>query len=307
MATATDTCLEGLTEVPLRGMSGQTPVGFPLYIQTAPGQVVLYQPSQRDFLPQHEDRLLAEGIDRLFIREQDRRRYSRRVERDLDRVLRDRSVSVECRAAVLAGVAAEITRDVFSIMPDREELGRARQMMASTSSMMIREPRAFSLLRGLLATDGGLAEHSLTVSMLSLGLARIVCGEDPSVLLRAGLAGLLHDVGRIGQPHDPHDQEHASRGYHLLRQLELPQDICDVALLHHERVDGSGYPDGLNGSGIPRLARLVGLVDVFHHVYGDPAEGGGVFNALRVIAQLHRGAFDPTIASALVQLFGATR
>jgi putative nucleotidyltransferase with HDIG domain len=220
---------------------------------------------------------------------------------------------------------------------------------------VLRDPEVFRTIRGLLTSGSALHEHSLAVAMLSIGLASRVMSGDPEVLLTAGMAGLLHDVGRVGRDPADADQGHTTRGFKLLRGLGLPVPVCRAALSHHERLDGSGFPDGVGGDAIPLMARLVGVVDTFHRVYTesggsrggpqpvpDPAPGGGtgggsggvpgggpggvrrgvpggaprigdanlgdargdVYRALRVMAQVYRGCFDPKLVTALLQLFG---
>ena len=303
MAAAVEARTIDLARIPLRGLSGPDPLSFPLYHETGPGCFVLYQPSQREFDYRHEDRLSAEGVEFLYIRESDRQSYSRRIERALDAVLKDRNLSVENRAAILAGVAAAVTSDIFAAVPQEEEVQRARSVMAGAASMVVRDEGAFAAMRRVLTASPDLADHSRSVGILTIGLALRVLGNDPGLLMNAGLAGLLHDVGRIGRDPDEPDHEHTARGYHVLRGLQLPPEICDAAQFHHERFDGSGFPAGLQGEQIPRMARVVGIVNTFHRVYGE-SEDEGVFHALRIMAQVYRGCFDPGAARAFVQMFG---
>jgi putative nucleotidyltransferase with HDIG domain len=155
----------------------------------------------------------------------------------------------------------------------------------------------------VLASDGRLATHSLTVGFLGMGLARILFDADAASLVLAGLAGVLHDVGRVGHEAIEHDPEHAERGAAILRGLGLPLPVVEAARSHHERFDGSGYPRGLRGARIPELARVVGIVDTFDKVYSGHQPRVGVFDALRILAQAYRGCFDEHLAQGLVRLF----
>jgi putative nucleotidyltransferase with HDIG domain len=148
-----------------------------------------------------------------------------------------------------------------------------------------------------------LASHSLTVAFLSMGLARIVLGGDGGTLVHAGLAGLLHDVGKVGHEELDHDPEHTLRGADLLRSLGMPPPVVDAARAHHERWDGTGFPAGKQGAAIPELARIVGIVDSFDKVYSQQSPRVGVFDALRILAQAYRGCFDERLAVGLVKLF----
>ena len=118
--------------------------------------------------------------------------------------------------------------------------------------------------------------HSVAVCALMLKLARHL-GMPPDAARECGLAGLLHDVGKMKiAPEVLHkrgrldDSEfalvksHAEEGYAILRNVpELPAAALDVARLHHEKMDGSGYPLGLAGEAIPLVARMGAICDVY--------------------------------------------
>ena len=118
--------------------------------------------------------------------------------------------------------------------------------------------------------------HSVAVCALMLKLARHL-GMPPAAARECGLAGLLHDVGKMKiAPEVLHkrgrldDSEfalvksHAEEGYAILRNVpELPAAALDVARLHHEKMDGSGYPLGLAGEAIPLVARMGAICDVY--------------------------------------------
>lgn len=128
-------------------------------------------------------------------------------------------------------------------------------------------------------------------------------GGDAGTLTMAGLAGLLHDVGRVGHEDIDHDPEHAERGAALLRSLGLPAPVVDAARSHHECHDGSGFPQGLRDQQIPEMARIVGVVNTFDKVYSAQQPRVGVFDALRILAQAYRGCFHERMAMGLVKLF----
>lgn len=103
----------------------------------------------------------------------------------------------------------------------------------------------------------------------ALGLA-----ADEIAALRAG--GVLHDIGKVGVPdavllksgrltRDEYlaMQQHTVIGDRLCAQLRSLRRVRPIVRHHHERLDGSGYPDGLSGRGVPLLAQLMGIVDVF--------------------------------------------
>lgn len=295
--------LRTYTAVPLAGLVADAPVSFPLYLRTGEHTFVLYRPSGSDLDESHVGRLVAEGTASLFIRDVDRPGYFARVEHALDRVLLERGMPLERRADVLHGVATLVAEDLLRAPPDPATLLRARRVMMATSGLLLRETHGFAAIRRVLGAAPGLARHSLTVGFLAMGLARHVLGSDGALLTQAGLAGLLHDVGKVGHEDLDHDPEHTLRGADLLARLSVPAPVVDAARAHHERWDGSGFPLALKGAQIPELARVVGLVNTFDKVYAAQQPRASVFDALRILAQAYRGCFDERLTQGLVKLF----
>ena len=121
--------------------------------------------------------------------------------------------------------------------------------------------------------------HSVAVCTLMVNLAREI-GLDSATVRLMGLAGLLHDVGKMtvdeaildkpGRLTDAEFDEvrcHTSRGHAvLLAGEDVPVEALDVCLHHHERIDGTGYPFGLAGKQISMAARMAAICDVYDAV-----------------------------------------
>jgi len=119
-------------------------------------------------------------------------------------------------------------------------------------------------------------DHSVMVSIVSAMLAKWLKLSGP-IIKDAAVAGLLHDIGKINIPDEILNKPaaltreeynvmktHPRLGYILLSQnKDVPKAVLDGVQYHHERVDGSGYPDSLSGNGIPILAKIVAIADVF--------------------------------------------
>lgn len=292
--------------IPLEGLAGMAPLDFAVFLDTGLGRKVLYRDARTRFDESHLSRLRAEGVPKIYIQRADRANYYRRVETGLDTVLRDRSAALETRVDVLLGVALHVADEVLVAVPDAAQVARGQKLMTAAATLVVREPKGFDAIRHVLQAGGDLPRHSLTVGLLSMGLARQMLGPEPTVLVRAGLAGLLHDIGRIGHSDvgSLEDPEHTKRGAHTLQGLGMHADVINAALCHHERADGGGYPRGLRGTQIPELARIVGIVNTFDRVYStQQATKLSVFDALRILAEVYRGFFDERLAVGLVQVF----
>jgi diguanylate cyclase (GGDEF)-like protein len=138
---------------------------------------------------------------------------------------------------------------------------------------------AAALARAVDAKDAGTRSHSETVAQLCVAIGERL-GIEPTGLERLRLAGLLHDVGKIGvadailQKPDslaPDElsamTEHVEIGHAILLAAELPIEAHWV-LHHHERIDGGGYPTGLPGTSIPVESRIIAVADAFEAMTG---------------------------------------
>ncbi len=292
--------------MPLCGIAGRGPLTFPVFLRTASATLVLYRDASAKIADDQVDRLFQEGVREFWVREQDRAAYLHRVESSLAEVLADRRATVAHRADVLHGVAVTIADELLQGRVDRDGVARAQRMLVSASGMLLRESGAFAAVRAMLGASDSLAQHSVKVAFLAMGLARHALSAEPATVVQAGLAGMFHDIGSVGHEDAGHDPDHAQRGFALLKQLGLSGEIAAAAQSHHERWDGSGYPHALRGATIPPLARVVGIVDAFDEVYSSQQEHVRVFDALRALAEAWKGCFEGPLAAHFVKLFRET-
>lgn len=145
------------------------------------------------------------------------------------------------------------------------------------------------------------------------------CGWDVEACQLIELAAPMHDTGKVGIPDtilrkpaklDADEwaimKTHARIGYEILSKSDAPvfRLAAEIALRHHEKWDGSGYPDGLSGEAIPESARIVALADVFDALsmkrpYKEP------WPVDRIMATLHDSAgthFDPRLVEIFVSI-----
>ncbi len=166
--------------------------------------------------------------------------------------------------------------------------------------------------------DDETGEHIKRVGQTSALLARALrLPSDQVLLIRR--AATLHDVGKIGIPENillkpgrltPDEFEvmksHTTIGARILSGGAFPllQMAEEIALTHHERWDGSGYPRGLKGEAIPLVGRIVAVADVFD-ILSHPRPYKKAWTADEAIAELQRVAgthFDPAVVSAFLDL-----
>jgi putative nucleotidyltransferase with HDIG domain len=157
----------------------------------------------------------------------------------------------------------------------RDELEQRTLQLASLQVGVL-----VTMVRTLSLRDQFTARHSAAVARYAHAIAQAAgCSEDE--LRTVHTAALLHDIGKFAFPdrilladsglsEEDHKlvRQHPSLGADLVRCVEGLEQIADVILAHHERVDGRGYPFGLNGDEIPALARIISVGDVYDVMTG---------------------------------------
>lgn len=161
------------------------------------------------------------------------------------------------------------------------------------------------------------AGHQRRVADLATAIAREI-GLPPDQITGIHLAGIIHDLGNIHIPAEILTrtgkvsaleyqliQTHPQAGYDILKDVKFPWPITDIILQHHERLDGSGYPQGLKGEEILLESKIIAVADVVeaissHRTYRPSL---GIEAALKEIER-HRGVlFDATAVDACIKLF----
>jgi putative nucleotidyltransferase with HDIG domain len=159
----------------------------------------------------------------------------------------------------------------------------ATSRLAAANDQLRRASLSFAtaLVATLDARDQYTAGHSAAVAIYAKDIAqRMGLSEEQQELVH--LCGLVHDIGKIGLPAGLLEkpgpltleerrqmEQHSAIGERILRNVDDYSEIADVVRSHHERIDGMGYPDGINGDEIPLLARIIGVADAYDAMTSD--------------------------------------
>lgn len=173
-----------------------------------------------------------------------------------------------------------------------------------------------ALTNAIDAKDSYTRGHSDRVTELSVRLAK-EAKLDNSDLEKIRLGGMLHDIGKIGIPESIlnkpgrlDDQEfeviksHPVLGVSILGSVEFLQNVVPIIKHHHERYDGRGYPDKLNGAEIPYLARIVSIADTYDAMTTNRPyrKALTIEESLREIERCKGTQFDPELADLFIQM-----
>jgi len=239
------------------------------------------------------------------------------VERDVARV--SAAIEIERAARIcLDSKAAVVSMFEEVRMGNAVDVGGARQLVEDISDSISRNPGAIISLARLKTADDYTYMHSVAVCAMMVALAKQL-GLDDAQTRSCGMAGLLHDLGKVAMPTDVLNkpgkltdveyavmQTHPTEGFKMLNASPNVDVVAqDVVLHHHEKMDGSGYPEGLKGDEISLYAKMGAVCDVYDAITSnrpyktgwDPAE------SLRKMAEW-TGHFDKKVFQAFVKSMG---
>ena len=199
------------------------------------------------------------------------------------------------------------------------EIDRVQHTVQDITESILRNPGALVGLLRIKNKDDYTFLHSVSVCALLVAFCRSR-GVDGATTHQAGLGGLLHDTGKALVPDSvlnkpgpltPEEfsliKRHPRDGYDILcRSPELGAIPLDIALHHHERRDGSGYPDHLTDDAISELAQMAAIVDVYDALTSDRSYHKGVAaaEALRKIYEWSKFHFNPVFAQDFMRCVG---
>lgn len=199
------------------------------------------------------------------------------------------------------------------------EAEQAMPLVEEIATSVMRNPGALIGLARLKTADDYTYMHSVAVCALMIALSRQLKLSDDETR-EAGLAGLLHDIGKMAVPPDILNKpgkltdeefvsikEHPAAGYQMLLEAKGVGEIAlDVCLHHHEKMDGTGYPEGLEGDQISLYARMGAVCDVYDAITSNrPYKAGWCpAESLRKMSEWSRGHFDDRVFQAFVKSIG---
>jgi PAS domain S-box-containing protein/putative nucleotidyltransferase with HDIG domain len=210
------------------------------------------------------------------------------------------------------------SRFVLSVIQDIGERKRTEEELRTSSDKIRRAMDGTIRTMSLTAEirDPYTAGHQQRVAKLAVALGREI-GLSENQLKGLEVAGTLHDIGKIYVPAEILSKpgklrknefniikDHAEVGYDLLKTIEFPWPVAQMVLQHHERLDGSGYPNGMTGDNIMIEARIMGVADVVeamatHRPY-RPAMN--IEKALLELIQRKGTLYDAAVVDACVRL-----
>jgi len=279
----------------------------------------LYTAGVVPFTEADRERLAGNGIRFVYVRIADQRRLQRALESCLTSVAGDPEVPASEASALVYETSFGLVNEVLSAPTLRTAADPLRHVCEAISTLVVCHQNAFSHLFAAARHDFFTATHLVNVATWIVPLAYQLGCKDETELIQIGQAGLLHDLGKVRVSSEIINKEgelteeeraelrrHPAVGHELLTAADWCSElVATVALQHHERMDGSGYPHQLKGDAIHFVSRICAVADAFDAMTAVRPYKDRALNAAEALAILQSetpAKYDPQVMAAWFRL-----
>ena len=233
-------------------------------------------------------------------------------------IIDDDTVSVGDRAAIFYHASSELSKEIIEVPITVENVENAQTLIHESIKLCNHGKVALHGLMSQMESRPSIYSHALNVCQYGVALTREIDGSIDQEAIGMGL--LFQDIGMLQLPeHLPYKvgplsfdewsmiKRHPALGLEALAGMtEVPELSRHIVFGHHERLDGSGYPQGLTGSEVSMPTRIAGVADTFATLtstcHGQTALD--TFAALRMMQGELSGTLDPMVMTAFIKLLG---
>ncbi len=296
------------------------------YINAAEGELIDFNQSTLDLFGYSREEMIGMSTKNVFVNADKYNKFQEEIAqkgsvREFETKLRKKDgAEMDCLITSTVRLARDktilgyqgIIRDISELVSGRRQLEKTLKELRKALGGTI-EAMALTVE----TRDPYTAGHQRRVSNLARAIAtEMGVSEDQIQGIR--LAGVIHDIGKISVPGEILSKpgkisknefgiikEHPQVGHNILNTVDFPWPIAQIVLQHHERMDSSGYPDGISGENILLEARILAVADVVeamasHRPYRASL---GIDIALREILKNRSSFYDPKVVDACLRLF----
>ena len=292
---------------------------FELYLRVKENKYVLYLAGNNVLSEDSLLELTRKRVANLYILSDHEEAYRQYVEEQLPYIIRDLGVSPDDKARVVYDTAIMVVRDMFD-EPRADVIKRAKDVVVSTVALILTDDAATYKLTQLTSHDYFTYTHSVNVCIYCISLAkRSFTSISDEEFQQLGAGFMFHDIGKceipskILQKQGPLKEDewelirrHPETSYRILKETgHLTVEAGLIAMQHHERIDGSGYPEGLKNGAIDEFAQICAIADVFDALTTNRAYRTAMnsFDALNLMKTEMRDRFSQKHYDNFVRVF----
>ena len=288
--------------------------GFDLYI-SGPNGPVLYRQCDIEFTLENLQSLIDSDVKYLYFQNDEEEGYYGYIETNLNGIVADNNVPLVKKAMIVYDTSANLARQML-ISPETEDLvKRASAVLDTIITFTSHDNSTYKELIRILPQDYYTHTHSANVATYSLALGRELGLNVNNSLWELTLGALLHDVGKAGVPSEILNKskplsademsiikKHVEWGMEIVKNTPaVPFRSYPAVAQHHERLDGSGYPEGEEK--LHLFGKIVAVADTFDAMTTNRPykTAKSSFAAVSVLRSME-AQYDPAVVKALVQV-----
>jgi putative nucleotidyltransferase with HDIG domain len=284
------------------------------FFEEASGEVRMIRAADQPYSP-----LALSAFEHVLIRTEDYSFVKSYAEGQILQAGNPGALPPAKRMETLRKTAMLVVEDLFK-NPSPENVEKSRKVVSSFVYVLMKEPKAYLLLAKLSSHDPYTLQHSVGTAVNAIILARKIGIDDEVSLNEVGLAGLLHDIGKVGikkeiinkqGPLNEYEWEemrhHPQIGYDLVKDNpDVPEATKRAILEHHEEPGGTGYPNRLKSDRISKYAQIVCIADVFNALTTDRSYSNArtPYDAFHFMREKLGHKVDPELFRSLVLCYG---
>jgi putative nucleotidyltransferase with HDIG domain len=265
-----------LMPISLSSLRINSRLDFNLYIKME-REYVLFRAPSLPFTEKTRKTLLDNGVEQLFVPQEDQKFYHKYIEHHLSDIINDDTLSEESKSSIIYDSAKMVVKDLLEKPSLPENLQRSLALVESTTLHLLKSENTFQTMLKTMSFNYTTYTHSVNVCAISLALAQKMGIRDIKDLNHLGTGALLHDIGKskislkildkkgsLNESEMEIIRRHPQYGFELIINSEIiPYESHYPILQHHEREDGSGYPHNLISENIHKFSKIVAIADVF--------------------------------------------
>ena len=301
--------------IPFHTIRADSELDFSVYYKGKDQKFKKIVQSGNRFGKELKRKLASVNIEQLFVSTKEKEHYFSYLDKTLNEMSKDMDVPLKEKALVLYDGAVKVLEGIFENPEAKINAHRVKSLVKNTVDIVLSHEHSTKALIDVSSYEYYTQTHSVDVAVYATAFAHRL-GFSRSDLERIGYSAMMHDIGKcridkeiIYKPAALDIREfdqikrHTSLGYFILKGLmENDRDVLNGVRYHHERHDGSGYPERLKGKNIPLFAQIVGLSDVFSalstkRIFKDAHSS---LEALHIMQQDMGATFDKTLLDAFV-------
>ena len=277
---------------------------------------------QSDSVVDGNNKVKLREIEHLYINEDECANFQKYAQNHLQTIATSSEIAFAEKASIVYGKASEVMDELFNNPDALGNIEKSQDIVDGFVNLVLQDESTIASIMQIAAHDYYTHTHSINVSVYTLSLAKFIGLKDKD-LEDIGMSSMLHDLGKskvdweiinkngkLTEDEFRQMKKHPAAGYDIAVQMGLKDKrILSGIRSHHEKLDGTGYPDQLKDKEISLFARIIAVCDVFDALttkrsYKDAMSS---FAAIKIMKNQMSEHLDVRLINSLVQMVGANK